>query len=64
MQLCMDTWAPIDTPIALESGFDFARKFSIFSAALAGLLWKAVLILPASSASSRLRWLGWRLRQA
>ncbi len=32
----MDTWAPIDTPMALESGFDLARKFSIFSAALAG----------------------------
>ena len=36
MQLCMDTWAPIDASIALESTFDFISKLGIFSTVLAG----------------------------
>ena len=36
MQLSMDTWAPIDASIALESAFDFVSKLSIFSTVLAG----------------------------
>jgi hypothetical protein len=36
MQLSMDTWAPIDASIALESTFDFMSKLCIFSTMLAG----------------------------
>jgi hypothetical protein len=36
MQLSMDTWAPIDASIALESPFDFLSKLGIFSTVLAG----------------------------
>jgi len=36
MQLSMDTWAPIDASIALESTCDFISKLGIFSTMLAG----------------------------
>jgi hypothetical protein len=31
LQLCMDAWASIDTPIVLEGGFDLLSKLGIFS---------------------------------
>ena len=36
LQFCMDTWAPINASIALESPFDLVGKLSIFSTVQAG----------------------------